>query len=34
MALPVLRGLLIAHEVVDIFLPVRLYRVRRARWVE
>jgi Cu(I)/Ag(I) efflux system membrane protein CusA/SilA len=32
MALPVLGGLLIADEVVDIFLPVRFYWVRRARW--
>src|SRR6266446_6207289 len=31
MALPVLGGLLIADEVVDIFLPVRFYWVRRAR---
>src|SRR5205085_9085233 len=34
MALPVLGGLLIADEVVDIFLPVRFYWVRRARWLE
>jgi Cu(I)/Ag(I) efflux system membrane protein CusA/SilA len=34
MALPVLGGLLIADEVVDIFLPVRFYWVRRARWVK
>ena len=33
MALPVLGGLLIADEVVDIFLPVRFYWVRRARWL-
>jgi len=32
MALPVLGGLLIADEVVDIFLPVRFFWVRRARW--
>ena len=32
MALPVLGGLLISDEVVDIFLPVRFYWVRRARW--
>jgi Cu(I)/Ag(I) efflux system membrane protein CusA/SilA len=32
MALPVLGGLLIADEVVDIFLPVRFYLVRLARW--
>src|SRR5271157_5345293 len=31
MALPVLGGLLISDEVVDIFLPVRFYWVRRAR---
>jgi Cu(I)/Ag(I) efflux system membrane protein CusA/SilA len=34
MALPVLGGLLIADEVVDIFLPVRFYWVRRRRWVK
>jgi Cu(I)/Ag(I) efflux system membrane protein CusA/SilA len=34
MALPVLGGLLIADEVVDIFLPVRFYHVRRARWLK
>ncbi|MER3441735.1 MAG: silver transporter [Gemmataceae bacterium] len=33
MALPVLGGLLIADEVVDIFLPVRFYWVRRQRWL-
>ena len=33
-ALPVLGGLLIADEVVDIFLPVRFYWVRRARWLK
>jgi Cu(I)/Ag(I) efflux system membrane protein CusA/SilA len=33
MAVPVLGGLLIADEVVDIFLPVRFYWVRRARWL-
>jgi Cu/Ag efflux pump CusA len=33
MALPVLGGLLIADEVVDIFLPVRFYWVRRSRWL-
>src|SRR5205823_13038061 len=33
MALPVLGGLLISDEVVDIFLPVRFYWVRRARWL-
>jgi Cu(I)/Ag(I) efflux system membrane protein CusA/SilA len=32
MALPVLGGLLISDEVVDILLPVRFYWVRRARW--
>jgi Cu(I)/Ag(I) efflux system membrane protein CusA/SilA len=30
----VLGGLLIADEVVDIFLPVRFYWVRRARWLK
>src|SRR4029077_19958518 len=34
MAAPVLGGLLIADEVVDIFIPVRFYWVRRARWLE
>jgi len=33
MALPVLGGLLIADEVVDIFLPVRFYWIRRNRWL-
>ncbi len=33
MALPVLGGLLIADEVVDLFLPVRFYWVRRTRWL-
>ena len=34
MALPVLGGLLIADEVVDLFLPVRFYWVRRSRWLK
>jgi Cu(I)/Ag(I) efflux system membrane protein CusA/SilA len=34
MALPVLGGLLIADEVVDLFLPVRFFWVRRARWLQ
>jgi Cu/Ag efflux pump CusA len=34
MALPVMGGLLIADEVVDVFLPVRFYWVRRARWLK
>jgi Cu(I)/Ag(I) efflux system membrane protein CusA/SilA len=34
MALPVLGGLLISDEVVDISLPVRFYWVRRARWLK
>ena len=33
-ALQVLGGLLISDEVVDIFLPVRFYWVRRARWLK
>ena len=33
MAVPVLGGLLISDEVVDIFLPVRFYWIRRARWL-
>jgi Cu(I)/Ag(I) efflux system membrane protein CusA/SilA len=34
MAAPVLGGLLIADEVVDLFIPVRFYWVRRARWLK
>jgi Cu(I)/Ag(I) efflux system membrane protein CusA/SilA len=34
MALPVLGGLLISDEVVDLFLPVRFYWARRARWLK
>jgi len=34
MALPVLGGLLISDEVVDLFLPVRFYWVRRNRWLK
>jgi Cu(I)/Ag(I) efflux system membrane protein CusA/SilA len=34
MAAPVLGGLLIADEVVDIFIPVRFYWVRRHRWLK
>ena len=34
MALPVLGGLLISDEVVDLFLPVRFYWVRRQRWLK
>jgi copper/silver efflux system protein len=34
MALPVLGGLLISDEVVDLFLPVRFYWVRRTRWLK
>jgi Cu(I)/Ag(I) efflux system membrane protein CusA/SilA len=34
MAAPVLGGLLIADEVVDIFIPVRFYWVRRHRWLQ
>ncbi len=33
MAAPVLGGLLIADEVVDIFIPVRFFWVRRGRWL-
>jgi Cu(I)/Ag(I) efflux system membrane protein CusA/SilA len=32
MVVPVLGGLLIADEVIDLFLPVLFYRVRRWRW--
>jgi Cu(I)/Ag(I) efflux system membrane protein CusA/SilA len=34
MAVPVLGGLLVSDEVVDIFIPVRFYWVRRARWLK
>ncbi len=34
MALPVLGGLLISDEVVDLFLPVRFFWARRARWLK
>ena len=34
MAIPVLGGLLISDEVVDIFLPVRFYWVRQRRWLK
>jgi Cu(I)/Ag(I) efflux system membrane protein CusA/SilA len=34
MAAPVLGGLLIADEVVDIFIPIRFYWVRRYRWLK
>ena len=34
MAAPVLGGLLIADEVVDIFIPVRFYWIRRGRWLK
>jgi Cu(I)/Ag(I) efflux system membrane protein CusA/SilA len=34
MAAPVLGGLLIADEVVDMFIPVRFYWVRRGRWLK
>jgi hypothetical protein len=34
LAAPVLGGLLIADEVVDIFIPVRFYLVRRRRWLK
>src|SRR5262249_48654302 len=34
MAVPVLGGLLISDEVVAVFLPVRFYWVRRARWLK
>ncbi|MBI3722842.1 efflux RND transporter permease subunit [bacterium] len=33
MAAPVLGGLLISDEVVDLFIPVRFFWVRRARWL-
>jgi copper/silver efflux system protein len=34
MAAPVLGGLLVSDEVVDIFIPVRFYWVRRRRWLK
>ena len=34
MAAPVLGGLLIADEVVDLFIPIRFYWVRRYRWLK
>ncbi len=34
MAVPVLGGLLVSDEVVDIFIPVRFYWVRRSRWLK
>jgi len=34
MAVPVMGGLLVSDEVVDIFIPVRFYWVRRARWLK
>ncbi|HLN31595.1 MAG TPA: efflux RND transporter permease subunit [Gemmataceae bacterium] len=34
MAVPVLGGLLISDEVVDLFLPVRFYWIRRSRWLK
>ncbi len=34
MAAPVLGGLLIADEVVDVFLPVRFFWIRRDRWIK
>jgi Cu(I)/Ag(I) efflux system membrane protein CusA/SilA len=33
MVLPVLGGLLVADEVIDLFLPVLFYRVRLRRWM-
>jgi Cu(I)/Ag(I) efflux system membrane protein CusA/SilA len=32
MVLPVLGGLLVADEVIDLFLPVLFYRLRLRRW--
>jgi copper/silver efflux system protein len=34
MAAPVLGGLLVSDEVVDLFLPVRFYWLRRYRWLK
>jgi Cu(I)/Ag(I) efflux system membrane protein CusA/SilA len=33
MAVPVLGGILVADEVIDLFLPVMFYWVRRRRWL-
>jgi Cu(I)/Ag(I) efflux system membrane protein CusA/SilA len=33
MAAPVMGGVLVADEVIDLLLPVLFYRVRRARWL-
>ena len=33
MAAPVLGGILFADEVIDLFLPVMFYVVRRRRWL-
>src|SRR6185295_10707301 len=34
MAAPVLGGLLIADEVIDLLIPVLFYRIRRKRWLQ
>jgi Cu(I)/Ag(I) efflux system membrane protein CusA/SilA len=33
MAAPVLGGILIADEVIDLLLPVLFYHIRRRRWL-
>ncbi len=33
MAAPVIGGILVADEVIDLFIPVMFYWVRRARWL-
>jgi Cu(I)/Ag(I) efflux system membrane protein CusA/SilA len=34
MAAPVLGGILIADEVIDLLLPVLFYHIRRQRWLK
>jgi hypothetical protein len=34
MAAPVIGGILVADEVIDLFIPVVFYWVRRARWMK
>jgi hypothetical protein len=34
MAAPVLGGLLVADEVIDLLLPILFYHVRRRRWLK
>ena len=34
MAAPVLGGILVADEVIDLFLPVLFYAIRKRRWLK